>query len=254
MQLARLTTIPPGKSIPINTLGKPRLAELQSALAWLGYPVGDLDGLYGPKTRNAWGEAVADFALGSSESIDAADVTKLQKALDKTKSAKGLDLSTTRGTIAAIKSECTKQGLGLKTQIAYVLATAEWETNHTFKPVREAYWIADTDTYLKTHAPSSNYYPYYGRGFVQLTWQTNYATYGKLLGLDLVRKPDLALEPEAALFVLVHGFKTGGFTGRKLSDFVNAQATDFVNARRCINGTDKQQEIAKLAKEHLDRL
>jgi len=230
------------------------LVELQSALAWLGYPVGDLDGVYGPKTRNAWGEAVDDFALGNSESIDAADVTKLQKALDKSKSAKALDLSTRQGTIAAIKSECTRQGLDLKTQIAYVLATAEWETNHTFKPVREAYWIPDTDTYLKTHSPSSNYYPYYGRGYVQLTWQKNYATYGKLLGLDLVRKPDLALDPEAALFVLVHGFKTGGFTGRKLSDFINAQTTDFLNARRCINGTDKQQEIANLAKEHLARL
>jgi hypothetical protein len=254
MQLAKLKTIPPGKSIPINTLGKPRLLELQGALTWLGYPVGDLDGLYGPKTRNGWGEAVADFALGSADSIDAADVAKLQKALDKTKSARAFDLSTRKGTIAAIKSECTRQGLGLKTQIAYVLATAEWETNHTFKPVREAYWIDDCDNYLKTHSPSSKYYPFYGRGFVQLTWQKNYETYGRLLSLDLGRKPDLALDPKVALFVLVHGFKTGGFTGRKLSDFVNAQETDFLNARRCINGVDRQKEIADLAKEHLARI
>jgi predicted chitinase len=135
-----------------------------------------------------------------------------------------------------------------------VLATAEWETNRTFEPVREAYWIHDTDSYLKTHSPSSNYYPYYGRGFVQLTWRKNYEKYGKLLGLDLTRKPDLALDPEVALFVLVHGFKTGGFTGRKLSDFINEQTTDFLNARRCINGIDRQREIADLAKEHLARL
>jgi hypothetical protein len=254
MQLARLMTIRPGKSISISALGKPRLVELQSALAWLGYPVGDLDGAYGPKTRNAWGEAVADLGLGSSESIDAADVTKLQKALAKSKSTKAHNFSTTQGTISAIKSGCTTQGLGLRTQIAYVLATAEWETNHTFKPVREAYWVPNTDNYLKTHLPSSKYYPYYGRGFVQLTWKNNYETYGKLLHLDLVRKPDLALEPNTALFVLVHGFKTGGFTGRKLSEFINEQKTDFLNARRCINGIDKQQEIADLAKKHLSQL
>lgn len=33
------------------------------------------------------------------------------------------------------------KGLTLPTQIAYVLATVQWETAGTFKPVREAYYI-----------------------------------------------------------------------------------------------------------------
>ena len=48
-----------------------------------------------------------------------------------------------------------------------------------------------------------------------------------------------------ALFALVHGFKTGTFTGRKITDYINRSETDFVNARRCINGTDKATEIAE---------
>ena len=63
--------------------------------------------------------------------------------------------------------------------------------------------------------------------------------------------PHLALNPNTALFVLVHGFKTGTFTGRRISDYINAGAADFVNARRCINGTDHAHDIAQLAEKYL---
>jgi predicted chitinase len=162
------------------------------------------------------------------------------------------DFSTKEATIAAIKSECASQGLGLKAQIAYVLATVDHETAHTFKPVREAYWLNDPDAYLKAHHP--DYYPYYGRGYVQLTWENNYRKYGQLVKRDLVGNPDLALDPQVALFVLVHGFKTGAFTGHKLADHVNAGKMDFLNARRCINGVDKQHEIAAIATKYLAQL
>lgn len=252
MKLVKLTSIPPGRSVLIKDLSATRLVELQTALTLLGYPIGDIDGLYGPKTRSAWGEAVADFNLGSSESVEAPDVTKLQKALDKIRPVGALDFSTKEGTIKAIKKECSRQGIGLKTQIAYVLATVDHETAHTFEPVSEAFWVKpDPDAWRKKNL---RYYPYYGRGYVQLTWEKNYAKYGALLGLDFVRKPDLALDPKSALFVLVHGFKTGHFTGRKLSDYVSEQSTDFLNARRCINGTDKGEEIAALAKNYLTQL
>jgi hypothetical protein len=59
------------------------------------------------------------------------------------------------------------------------------------------------------------------------------------------------MEPAVALFALVHGFKTGTFTGRKITDFINKSATDFLGARRCINGTDKAHEIAALAETFL---
>ena len=162
------------------------------------------------------------------------------------------DFSNREGTIAAIRSECILKGLDLMPQISYVLATVDHETKHTFKPVREAYWLPNPDAYLKKHHPE--YYPYYGRGFVQLTWKANYEKYGKLTGMDLVGSPDFALDPSVSLFVLVHGFKTGSFTGRKLEDYINATRTDFVNARRCINYLDRAADIAALAETYLSKL
>jgi hypothetical protein len=49
--------------------------------------------------------------------------------------------------------------------MAYVLATTQWETAQTFKPVREAFW--KDEEWRRVNL--ARYYPYYGRGFVQLT-------------------------------------------------------------------------------------
>jgi len=158
------------------------------------------------------------------------------------------DFSNKEGTIAAIKAECRKQGIGLAAQVAYVLATVDWETGHTFKPVREAFW--KSEAWRKENL--GRYYPYYGRGFVQLTWKDNYRKYSEVLGDDLVNNPDLAMEPKNAVFILVHGFKTGAFTGKKIINYINAAGTDFHNARRCINGVDRAEEIAAIAQKLLE--
>ena len=158
------------------------------------------------------------------------------------------DFSTKEGTIAAIKAECEKQGIGLPDQIAYVLATTDWETGHTFKPVREAY-LKDEEWRRRK---LSKYYPFYGRGYVQLTWKENYRKYSQIMQLDLVNEPDLALEPQNALFILVHGFKTGAFTGKKITDFINSEETDFYYARKCINRLDRAEEIAAIAEKFLE--
>lgn len=236
--------------IPIKDLTKPQLTELQTALDLLGYPVGPIDGLWGPRTRSAWAEFVEDApGSGDPAAIDGTWAGKLQQALDQVVEAPKHDFTTKEGTMKAIRGECVRQGIGLKTQIAYVLATADHETNHTFKPVTEAYWLPNPDAYLRKHHP--DYYPYYGRGYVQLTWKDNYAKYGRLLNKDLVGHPELALDPEIALFVLVHGFKVGTFTGRKITDYINSGKTDFKNARRCINGLDKAAQIAESARKFL---
>jgi hypothetical protein len=170
-------------------------------------------------------------------------------ALEAAATAGEDDFTSTAGTIAAIRVECAKQGLGLPDQAAYVLATVEWETAGTFKPVEEAYYLGSkADAYRQ----GLRYYPYYGRGYVQLTWENNYRKYAQIMGLDLVGNPTLALEPKTALFILVHGFKTGAFTGKKLTDYINGDGADFVEARRCINGTDKAEEIAGLAEKYLE--
>jgi hypothetical protein len=157
------------------------------------------------------------------------------------------DFSTKEGTIAAIKAECQKQGIGLPPQMAYVLATTDWETAHTFKPVREAFW--KDEAWRKANL---RYYPYYGRGYVQLTWEDNYRKYAEIMKIDLVNNPDLALDPQNAVFIMVNGFKNGTFTGKKITDYINVQGTDFINARRCINALDKAEEIAAIAERFLE--
>ncbi|MEP6902776.1 MAG: peptidoglycan-binding protein [Actinomycetota bacterium] len=232
---------------PLALLNDIQVKELQSALKHLGYQVGEIDGLIGPKTRTAWSEFEADVSEGNPEIISQVSIEKLQGMLNTdTSSGKVHDFSTNQGTIEAIRWECQSQGIGLKTQMAYVLATAEWETNRTFKPVREAYWLSEV-----WRKKNLRYYPFYGRGFVQLTWKNNYQTYSNLLNADLVGNPDLALDSNVALFVLIHGFKVGTFTGRKISDYININITDFLRARRCINGNDQASKIANLAQKYL---
>ncbi|MEJ5329018.1 MAG: SH3 domain-containing protein [Desulfobaccales bacterium] len=165
------------------------------------------------------------------------------------------DFSTREGTIAAIIAECRKQGLSLPAQIAYVLATVEWETGGTFQPIHERGPRSYFEKYegrrdLGNTQPGDGY-RYRGRGYVQITGRANYEKYARIIRKDLVGQPDLALEPEIALFILVDGFRTGAFTGKKLIDFINERQADFVNARRCISALDRAQEIAALAEKFL---
>jgi predicted chitinase len=232
--------------LPLNQLSQDALKELQIALSLLGYPVGEIDGLIGPKTRNAWAEFKTDVFEGNPAMIGPESISLIQDKLNHIAGLRDRDFSTKDATIAAITEECIAQDIGRPTQIAYVLATTQWETAQTFKPVREAFWKSED-----WRRNNFKYYPYYGRGYVQLTWKSNYQKYSDILGIDLVQNPDLAMEPGVALFILVHGFKTGTFTGRKISDFINADRTDFVNARRCINLLDHANDIARLAEKYM---
>ena len=147
----------------------------------------------------------------------------------------------THGDTQEIISACKKHGL-LRNQAAYVLATAYWETAASMKPVREY----GGEKYLK----SKKYYPYVGMGYVQLTWRTNYERASKELGVDFVANPKWLLKPEYAAEILVLGSKEGWFTGKGLSDYMTLSRSDYVGARRIINGTDKAQAIADIAKEY----
>lgn len=130
-----------------------------------------------------------------------------------------------------------------KRQQAYVLATIKHETANTFKPIKEY----GSKKYLK----SKKYYPYFGRGYIQLTWLQNYKNFSDLLGVDLVDDPDLALNPEISWIITEVGMTEGKFTDKKLSDYFNETKTDYRNARRIINGIDKADLVAKYAKEYL---
>ena len=250
MKLAELTSISDAR--PIDQLTESQLKELQRALGLLGYPVGDIDGLIGSRTRTAWAEFKTDVFQGNPTLIGEGSVRALQEKLDalSTQTSGSLsDTSTKEDVISAIKNECKAQGIGLNSQIAYVLATTEWETAQTFKPVKEAFWLSED-----WRRNNLRYYPYYGRGYVQITWKENYKKFSDILGIDLVGNPDLAMNPNIALFILVYGFKTGAFTGRKITDYITQQNVNFYDARLCINAHDHAIEIRALAEKYQSQL
>ena len=148
--------------------------------------------------------------------------------------------------INAIIDEIESQNVTDKKHIAYIFATAYHEgvklkTMERIMPVKEG----GGENYLR----SKKYYPYYGRGFVQLTWDYNYKKYSNIMGIDFVAHPDLVMELKASAFILVHGMVHGVFTGKKLSDY-----TTFVPMRKIINGTDKANLIASHANAFLTAL
>jgi putative chitinase len=137
---------------------------------------------------------------------------------------------------------------------AYALATAYHETAHTMQPVREAYWLSED-----WRRANLRYFPHYGRGYVQLTWDYNYAKADQELGLDgaLVANLDLAMNPDTAAKIMRRGMEEGWFTGKKLADYLPygpASLDQFKPARRIINGMDKATEIAGHALRFQDAL
>lgn len=130
--------------------------------------------------------------------------------------------------------------------IAYVLATTWFETAYTMQPIREM----GSQSYLK----SKKYYPFYGRGFCQLTWKYNYQLMGQWLGIDLVNNPDKALDPNVAVQVIYEGMVRGMFTAKKLSDYMDGvtesdekEYQEYLKARAIINGKDHDSTIANYA-------
>jgi putative chitinase len=141
---------------------------------------------------------------------------------------------------------------------SYMLATVAWETARTFEPIDER----GGDAYFnKRYGPQTRVGKrlgnmvagdgarYHGRGYVQLTGRANYERAGRQLDADLVGRPELAKDPGAAYRIMSEGMRAGWFTGKKLTDYIAGAKVDYRNARRIINGLDRADEIAELARD-----
>lgn len=151
-------------------------------------------------------------------------------------------------TIAAIKASFAKHGDGDIRKLAYILATAKHETN--LVPKEEVRAKPGTRLYEN----QKRYWGWHGRGLVQLTWKDNYERFSELLGVDLVKNPELLITDLAlSADVLVIGMMKGEFTGKSLHKYINKKY-DFYNARRVVNGLDRAMLVAKYAVEFLNQL
>lgn len=130
--------------------------------------------------------------------------------------------------------------------LAYLLATVWHETAFTMQPIMERG--------SKKYLTSKKYWPYIGRGYVQLTWDYNYEKASKKFGVDFLKHPDWVMERRYALPILFVGMEEGWFTGKSFYSYLDGVDEDdkedlreFSNARRIINGTDRQVEIGLIA-------
>jgi putative chitinase len=122
-------------------------------------------------------------------------------------------------------------------ELAYLLATAYHETGAKMQPIPEG----GGERYLK----AKPYYPWYGRGLVQITWKRNYLKWG-------MSKPDDALTWPNSLRIIFEGMIYGSFTGHKLSDYINADGQNFAGARAIVNGRDHAKDISDYAEAFLE--
>lgn len=154
--------------------------------------------------------------------------------------------------------------------IAYGFATPYHETAGSMQPVEEGYYLARYgQARVKSFQKSLRYFPYFGRGFVQLTWETkripNYSKATTQISeqmpelvtefesrtgktFDLVKHPEQALDPLIAFAVMTLGMFQGWFTSHKITDFIHGSTKNYVDARTVINGHDKAALIAGYAK------
>ena len=128
--------------------------------------------------------------------------------------------------------------------VAYLLATIRNEVGSNMLPVKEIKAKPGSyvwENYQKKYWSTG----FYGRGYSQLTLEGNYRQFGNILGMDLVKNPDLVLEPKVGYEILATGCVRGLFRGRtkaqgggryKLSDFLNSKKKDYVSARQIVNG------------------
>lgn len=164
---------------------------------------------------------------------------------------------------------------------AYMLATTMHETAYTFMPIHEygshAYFVRRYGSQTAKGRELGNDTPeegadYAGQGDVQLTGESNYEKAevalrreypalvadferrtGKRFDLTVGDQPDdkddpkNAQDPMIAYAIMSFGMRSGMFTGRKLSDFLNDKRKDYSNARKIINGRDKAETIAGYA-------
>ena len=139
-------------------------------------------------------------------------------------------------------------------QLAYAFTTVQRETNvagmvggHyvplTYNPITELGSYSYIMSHYEGRRDLGNTQPgdgwkFRGRGYVQITGRNNYTKFGRLLGVDLVNDPDLALGPVVAWDILSLGMREGLFTGVKLSDYIpldDQLPADYYDARRIIN-------------------
>jgi hypothetical protein len=125
------------------------------------------------------------------------------------------------------------------------------EAASTFLPVEEAFWLPPESRQAEYERHGYEGGPnFHGRGFIQLTHESNYRTYGRKVAelwgagdnptFDLVANPDNALDPDVAAAVLACYFRETGVPDA-------ARASDWAAVRRKVYGGADPKGSARIA-------
>lgn len=153
---------------------------------------------------------------------------------------------------------CAAEGVTELRQVAYVLASDFHETGGRMHPVRETFATSDAQAIARLEKAwregklgkvSKPYWRegWFGRGDIQITHRDNYAKLGAAIGVDLVKRPELALDPAVSARIAVIGMRDGLFrSGHRLDRYFNGGFANPVGARAIVNGGgDKAKLIAQ---------
>lgn len=115
-----------------------------------------------------------------------------------------------------------------------VIATILVEVGPLFAPIAEKRVVLgpkSTDFQKRIKAYQDRYWDtgYYGRGFIQHTGQKNYRWLQDKLGLPLLAKPEMLLDPAVSA-------KSLALWWRENRCHIAAKARDWDNVRRIVNG------------------
>lgn len=183
------------------------ITDIQSHLVRLNYlaSLDEIDGILGPKTKTAFREwKIANF-LTNYELIGPGSATKLREDRQQFKTR---DLS-----IETLK-KCFPNGKQW-VEIYHYPLNFTMQKYDIMTPKRQSMFLAQIahesgELRYKEELSSGHQYEgrldlgnvkigdgkrYKGRGLFQLTGRANYQEYGKSLGIDLINKPELAIEP-----------------------------------------------------------
>jgi putative chitinase len=135
---------------------------------------------------------------------------------------------------------------------AYILATVQDETGGAFRPIEQR---TPPQSSQKISTSLGNIDPgdverYCGRGYILIEGRANYRRLSESLGMekDLIRDPELLLDPNVAYQALRFVMLQGGLTGHRLTEFIQPGKQDYIAARRAAFGSSQNADrVAKNA-------
>lgn len=149
--------------------------------------------------------------------------------------------------------------------LSYMLATARWEATwgedvfcalfehgslsyfNQYDPVLASTSGQREKAIKNGNTKKGDGYKYRGRGLAHLTWKKNYKDASDYFGIDFVKDPDKAAELDNAVPILIWGTMTGGFSEQKITKYIYKNHIDYKAARKVINGSNYDDEVASFA-------